>query len=241
VIDGKKRAFFKAVSWRIVASCVLASVTWVLLGSLKAVGLITLFYNLIQILVYFLHERAWNYVNWGRTKGLSIQMTGMSGAGKTTISQAAAKKLRALGYKVELIDGDEYRQNVSRDLGFSKEDRLENIHRLGFIGRVLARNSVISIMATINPYVSARKNLSEMGALTVYIKCGLEELKRRDPKGLYRRALLEDGHPEKINNFTGITDPFEAPDNPDLIIDTSKESIDKSVKKLCDFILEKSS
>lgn len=241
MIDGKRRAFFKAVSWRVVASCVLATITWLLTGSLKAVGLITLFYNAVQIFVYFLHERVWNSIHWGRTKGLFIQMTGMSGAGKTTISRAAAKKLKASGYKVELIDGDEYRQGVCKDLGFSKKDRLENISRLGFIGKVLARNNVISVMAAINPYESARKNLTEEGALTVYVKCDLESLKRRDPKGLYRRALLEEGHPDRIDNFTGISDPYEAPADADLVIETNKETIEESVERLCDFILEKSS
>jgi adenylylsulfate kinase len=167
-------------------------------------------------------------------------MTGMSGAGKTTISRAAAKKLQAQGYKVELIDGDEYRKNVTKGLGFSREDRLENIHRLGFIGKVLSRNGVIAILAAINPYEEARQDLAGMGAKTVYIECGLEELKRRDPKGLYERALLPEGHPDKIENFTGISDPYQAPDNPDLQINTEEQEIEESVDKLIKFILDNS-
>ena len=169
-----------------------------------------------------------------------IQMTGMSGAGKTTVSQAVAKKLKAQGYKVELIDGDEYRKNISKDLGFSKADRNENIQRLGFIGHVLARNNVISILAAINPYDAARQDLTRLGAKTVYVKCDIEELKKRDTKGLYYRALLEDGHPNKVHNFTGISDPFEAPSSPDLVIDTERESLKESTDKLCHFILENS-
>lgn len=172
--------------------------------------------------------------------GVFIQMTGMSGAGKTTISKAVAKKLKANGYRVELIDGDEYRRNITKGLGFSKLDRNENIRRLGFIGHVLARNDVIAIMATINPYDSARQELTGLGAKTVYIKCDLEELKRRDTKGLYHRALLEDGHPNKVHNFTGISDPFEEPSDPDLVIDTEREALQQSVDKLYHFILESS-
>lgn len=174
----------------------------------------------------------------GNSCGVFIQMTGMSGAGKTTISQAVAQKLRANGYKVELIDGDEYRRNITKGLGFSKSDRNENIRRLGFIGHVLARNGIIAIMATINPYDSARQELTQLGAKTVYIKCDLEELKRRDTKGLYRRALLDDGDPNKIHNFTGISDPFEEPSNPDLVIDTKQDTLHQSVDKLYHFILD---
>lgn len=240
MIDGKKRAISKALTWRLVASTVLATVTWLLVGDIKTVGLVTVLYNLIQIVVYFLHERLWNYIHWGRTRGLFLQMTGMSAAGKTTISRAVSKKLQAQGYKVELIDGDEYRKNVTKELGFSKDDRIENIHRLGFIGKVLSRNSVIAILAAINPYEEARQDLAGMGAKTVYIKCGLEELKRRDPKGLYELALLPDDHPDKLENFTGISDPYQEPSNPDLVIDTENETIQESVDKLYKFILDNS-
>jgi len=241
MIDARKRALAKAISWRAIASIVLGLITWEFTGNLKSTALITVFYTLVQIFLYFQHERLWNHVSWGRTKGLFIQMTGMSGAGKTSISRAVAERLRRNGHKVELIDGDEYRKNVSRDLKFSQKDRLENIHRLGFIGRVLERNNVISILAAINPYESARKDLVDAGALTVYVRCSLDELKRRDPKGLYRRALLEDGHPEKVNNFTGISDPFEEPENPDIILDTENETLKQSADKLYHFILKKAS
>lgn len=240
MIDGKRRAFCKAISWRIVASIVLATITWSLTGNIKTVGLVTLLYNIIQIAIYFAHERIWNYIHWGKTKGLFVQMTGMSGAGKTTISRAVAKKLKSQGYKLELIDGDEYRKNVTKELTFSKKDRLENIHRLGFIGKVLSRNNVIAILAAINPYEEAREDLASMGAKTVYIKCGLEELKRRDPKGLYKRALLPDGDPNKISNFTGISDPYHPPNDPDLVIDTEYDTIENSVDKLYKFIVDNS-
>jgi len=240
MIDARKRALVKAILWRILASMVLGTLTWILTGSLQAIGFMLLFFNLIQICTYFLYERLWNYISWGRTRGIFIQMTGMSGAGKTTLSCAVAKKLKAQGYKVELIDGDEYRKNVSKDLGFSKKDRTENIQRLGFIGHVLERNGVIAIMATINPYDSARQDLARLGAKTIYIKCNLDELKKRDTKGLYYRAMLEDGHPNKVYNLTGVSDPFEVPSNPDLVIDTYEEPLKASVDKLYHFTLKNS-
>lgn len=236
MIDNKARALIKAISWRVIASLVLGFLTWLITGSLAIVGALVVLHNMVQVFVYFLHERVWNSISWGKTKGLFIQMTGMSGAGKTTISRQAAKILRSRGYRVELIDGDEYRQNITKDLGFSKEDRIENIRRLGFIGRILARNNVISIMSTINPYKSARQELTRQNAKTVYIKCSLSELKKRDPKGLYQRALLPKDDPNYLDNFTGISDPYQAPSDPDLILDTEYESVDSCVTRLVSFV-----
>lgn len=164
---------------------------------------------------------------------LFIQMTGLSGSGKTTLASAVTKKLRSEGYRVEIIDGDEYRTGLCNDLGFSKEDRNTNIRRLGFVGKVLARNDVIAIMAAINPYDDIRLELSKMGdwVKTIYIKCDIETLKKRDPKGLYKKALSGE-----IKNFTGISDPFDEPINADLIIKTDKEDLDISINRLFNFI-----
>ena len=171
---------------------------------------------------------------------LFIQMTGLSGAGKSTISQAAKDILTELGYKVELIDGDDYRRHLCRDLGFSKADRLENIHRLGFVGLTLAKHGVIAILAAINPYEEARAALRQKSPLvkTVFGDCPLSITSERDTKGLYRKALLPNDHPEHIGHFTGISDPYEPPLNPDLTIQTASLSVDESVKRLVDFILQ---
>jgi adenylylsulfate kinase len=171
---------------------------------------------------------------------LLIQMTGLSGAGKSSIAQAAKALLTDLGYKVELLDGDDYRRHLCRDLGFSKADRMENIHRLGFVGLTLTKHGVISILAAINPYEEARKNLQAKSPFvkTVFIDCPLSIVSLRDPKGLYRKANLPKKHPEHIGHFTGISDPFEAPLNPDLTLHTDKQTVEESAKKLVDFILK---
>jgi len=239
MIDTAARSLTKAATWRIFAVLLLAMVTFITTQDWKTASYITAGYHAIQTITYFLHERLWNHIQWGTTSGLFIQMTGMSGAGKTTLSKLVAARLRSHGYQVELLDGDEYRSGLCSDLGFSKEDRNTNIRRLGFVSKVLARNNVISIISAINPYEDIRKELSELGknVKTVYIKCDLETLKNRDTKGLYRKALLPDSHPEKIYNFTGISDPFEEPVQPDLIIETEYCEIEKSAKILEDFIL----
>lgn len=169
--------------------------------------------------------------------GLFIQMTGLSGAGKTTLARNVHKQLIKSGFNAEVIDGDEYRINLCKDLGFSKEDRNENIRRLSFVGKVLCRNSIIVIMSAINPYESIRKEISDDRTKLVYVKCSLSVLKNRDPKGLYKRALLPEGHPDYIPNFTGISDQFEEPIYPDLIIETDKYSIDECSNELKNFIL----
>lgn len=151
-----------------------------------------------------------------------IQLTGLSGAGKSTIANAVKELLQNDGYKVEIIDGDVYRKKLCPDLGFSKEDRNENIRRLGFVANLLASHGVISILAAINPYENIRKELSEYGkhVKTVWINCDLETLISRDTKQLYKRAMLPIDHPDKIHNLTGVNDPYEVPVDPDLVIDT---------------------
>jgi adenylylsulfate kinase len=171
---------------------------------------------------------------------LLIQLTGLSGAGKSTLAIAVQSKLQTLGYRVELIDGDAYRQHLCRDLGFSKADRQENIRRLGFVGLVLARNGVIAIMSAINPYESARAEIQAMGGdlvKTVWVDCDMTTLQNRDTKGLYRRAFLPDGHAEKVYNLTGVNDPYERPEEPDLSIHTHLEGIEISVERLLQFVL----
>ncbi len=169
-----------------------------------------------------------------------IQMAGLSGSGKTTLSRNVAAELVRRGLRVEVIDGDEYRQTICKGLGFSKEDRFENLRRLGAIAQVLAKHGVIAIISAVNPYEEIRRELAESGAIvkTVWIDCDLPTLKGRDTKGLYRRALLPDGHPEKLNNLTGVNDPFETPEICDLIIRTGTESIAESTGKLLGLVLD---
>jgi adenylylsulfate kinase len=240
MIDEKKRSFLKAFVWRTLAAIILGVITYGITEDAVQASYITFLYHGIQIMVYFLHERVWNYISWGKSRGIFIQMTGLSGSGKTTIAKKVQKSLIRKGYKVEVIDGDEYREGLCSDLGFSKEDRNTNIRRLGFVGKVLSRNDVITIMSAINPYEKVRKEVRQMGenVKTVFVDCELEKLKSRDPKGLYARAMLPDGNPEKISNFTGISDPFDSPLVCDLRIDTTKEIEEDSAKKLENFIME---
>lgn len=164
-----------------------------------------------------------------------IQFTGLSGAGKTTLALHLKEKLERDNFSVEIIDGDVYRKTVCKDLGFSRNDRMENIRRLGKIAH--SYTSGIVLISAINPYQEVRKELeTKYKAKTIWIKCDLELLIQRDTKGLYKKALLPDVHPGKIFNLTGVNDVYEVPENAHLIIDTSTESIQQSVQQLYLFI-----
>jgi adenylylsulfate kinase len=171
---------------------------------------------------------------------LMIQMTGLSGAGKSSIAGITEANLTSLGYKVQVLDGDECRRTLCTDLGYSKSDRIENIYRLGYVGLMLAGHGVISLLAVINPYEQARRRLKEQSTLTrtVFIDCPLETLVQRDTKGLYRKALLPETHPDHLCHLTGINDPYEVPLQPDLTIETHTGSLQESAQKLTDFILQ---
>jgi len=234
MIDSAKRTFSKAISWKTSGFLILLALVYIITGSLKDTSIIAAVYHVIMLIFYYFHEKIWNRILWGKTSGLFIQMTGLSGSGKTTIARDVEKRLKNRGLKVETIDGDEYREGICSDLTFSKEDRNTNIRRLGFVGKVLARNNVVVIMSTINPYDNIRKELKEIhGARTIFIDCSIEECIERDIKGLYKKAISGE-----IKNFTGISDPFEVPKDADLVIKTDKLNIKKSAELLEKFILK---
>ncbi|HYE55261.1 MAG TPA: adenylyl-sulfate kinase [Chitinophagaceae bacterium] len=167
-----------------------------------------------------------------------FQFTGLSGAGKSSIAQGVQQLLQQHGFPAEVVDGDQYRQTICKGLGFSKEDRCENIRRLGAVAQTLRNAGFIAIIAAINPYESARRELTERyNAKNIWIHCPINLLIRRDTKGLYKKALLPDDHPEKIKNLTGINDTYEAPADADLVIDTGSEGLQESVQKVFEFIL----
>jgi adenylylsulfate kinase len=167
-----------------------------------------------------------------------IQLTGLSGSGKTTIATCLKHKLEQNGLYAEIVDGDYYRTHLCKDLGYSKADRHENIRRLGKVAFELSKKGAISIISAINPYEEIRLEIKQKySAYLVYIQCNLSTLIKRDTKGLYLKGLLPDEHPQKLQHFTGISDPFEIPGLPDLTIHTSEETIEDSAGKLLNFIL----
>lgn len=160
-------------------------------------------------------------------KGFTLWLTGMSGAGKSTISDQLMSRFRAAGAKVELLDGDVVRTNLSQGLGFSREDRNTNIRRIGFVSELLSRNGVIVVVAAISPYRATREEVKARieNFVEVYVECPVEVLAKRDVKGLYKKALAGE-----VGNFTGISDPYEAPENPDVRVHSDRETLSESVE-----------
>jgi adenylyl-sulfate kinase len=167
-------------------------------------------------------------------KGFTLWFTGLSGSGKSTLAQRVSQVLLERGMKVEVLDGDVVRQNLSKGLGYSKEDRDTNIRRIGFVCHLLTRNDVVAIAAAISPYRQIRdENRKLIGRFVeVYCECDLETLKGRDPKGLYDKALRGE-----IENFTGVSDPYEPPVRPEVVVNTALEDVETSVGKII-FTLE---
>ena len=167
-----------------------------------------------------------------------IQLTGLSGAGKTTLAEGVKYLLEKDALKVAIIDGDVYRKTLCKDLGFSKEDRMENIRRLGAAAFSFKDQADIIMIAAINPFEETRNELKEKyGSKTVWIKCNIPVLIERDTKGLYKRAFLHDDHPDKLFNLTGVNDTYETPASPDLVIDTSSETPAQCIQQFYEFLI----
>jgi adenylyl-sulfate kinase len=162
-------------------------------------------------------------------QGLTIWLTGLSGAGKSTIANEVCAILTRRGFPVEILDGDAVRRTLCSDLGFSKEDRDTNIRRLGFVADILTRHGVVVIVAAISPYEAMRDEVrSQIGRfLEVFVRCPLSVLVERDTKGMYQRALLGE-----IDHFTGVSDPYEEPLSPDVTVDTDSETVEESAAKV---------
>ena len=173
-----------------------------------------------------------------RNKGLVIWLTGLSGAGKTTIARSLSRQLTIAGLQVETLDGDEVRENLSRGLGFSKQDRDTNVNRIGFVARLLARNGVVVLGAAISPYRQSRDDVrrrieaDNVPFIEVFVRCPLETLVERDVKGLYAKALAGE-----IEHFTGVSDPYEEPFAPNITVDSSVESVEESVEKILLYLI----
>ncbi len=164
-----------------------------------------------------------------RAQGFTLWLTGLSGAGKSTLAAAVATALRRHAIQVEILDGDEVRQNLSKGLGFSREDRDTNIRRIGYVAKLLTRNGVVVITAAISPYRAVRDEVRrQIGRFVeVYVRASLDECMRRDTKGLYRKALAGE-----VAAFTGVSDPYEEPLAPELVVDTERETVGESATRV---------
>ncbi len=159
-------------------------------------------------------------------QGFTLWFTGLSGAGKSTLSQAIATELARRGLAVERLDGDEVRQRLSKGLGFTQSDRNENVRRIGYVARMLSRSGAVAIAAAISPYREIREEIRrehESPFIEIFVDCPLDTLVKRDPKGLYAKALRGE-----IANFSGVSDPYEPPVSPEITVHTDREPVEAS-------------
>ena len=170
-----------------------------------------------------------------KQRGVAVWFTGYSGAGKSTIANALTKELIAKGFNIEVLDGDEIRENLTKGLGFSKEDRDTNIRRIGFVAKLLARNGVIVLVPVISPYRAIREEMRAQidDFVEVFVNAPIEVCEKRDVKGLYKK--VRDG---EIKQFTGISDPYEPPLNPEIECRTDLEELDESVAKIMNKLID---
>jgi adenylylsulfate kinase len=169
-------------------------------------------------------------------KGFTLWFTGLSGSGKSTISGIVVEELKKRGSRIEVLDGDVVRQNLSKGLGFSKEDRDTNIRRIAFVADLLSRNEVPVVTAAISPYREIRDEAREMmdgRFIEAYVKASVEECERRDTKGLYAKARSGE-----IKEFTGVSDPYEPPQDPELVLETEEETPEESASKIIAYLEE---
>ena len=165
----------------------------------------------------------------GSGRGVTVWLTGLPCSGKSSIAALVAARLEARGRRVEILDGDVVRTHLSKGLGFSRDDRDTNVRRIGFVAHLLTRNGVVVVVAAISPYAQSRREVRQLigDFVEVHVQCPVSECERRDVKGLYAKARAGE-----LLAFTGVTDPYEAPEAPELVLDTLEQSLEESVHAL---------
>lgn len=229
------RSLLKTISWRLLATLVTATVVFVITGRLDYAAVVGGIDILVKLILYFLHERVWNNVRFGKREITPkvLWFTGLSGAGKSTLAEAVHAELKKRGYKTEHLDGDNVR-HIFPKTGFSKEERDRHVRRVGFLASKLESNGVFVTASFISPYRESRQFVRGLcrNFVEIHVATPLEVCEQRDVKGLYAKARAGE-----ITNFTGIDDPYEAPENPEITVDTSKESLERSVQRIVNLVV----
>lgn len=222
------RSILKTLSWRLLATLTTIALVWLFTGRPGTAFTVGGIEIILKMILYYLHERAWDRTSFGRKepRPAVIWFTGLSGAGKSTISEKVYQILKDRGIKVEHLDGDRVRQ-IFPKTGFSKEERNRHVKRVGFLASMLEKNGVTVIASFISPYRESREFVRKMcrNFIEVYVATPLEVCEQRDVKGLYAKARRGE-----IKQFTGIDDPYEAPENPEITVDTTGQTVEESVQ-----------
>jgi adenylylsulfate kinase len=236
-MDKVVRTVAKTATWRIIASLYTGIIAFLLTGAFSVAAAVMGGEVIVKIMLYFLHERAWSATRWGMRNedGIVIWLTGLPSSGKTTLAERLKITFEFGGAKVELLDGDIIR-NLFPNTGFSKEDRDKHICRVGYMASLLAKHGAVVLCSFVSPYKATRQQVREMCKqyVEVFVDCPVEQCIKRDVKGLYAKSLSGE-----IKQFTGVDDPYEPPDDPEIHVHTDQQSIEESKEEIVNVIKQK--
>ena len=221
-IETKTRSIIKAISWRILATLTTMTLVYLFFHRLDLAAAVGVLEAFIKMVVYFLHERVWNRIKYGRKEipSFVVWFTGLPLSGKTTIANLVYEKLKKDGIKVQRLDSRDVR-SLFPEVGYTREERNRHIKRVGHLVSILEKQGVSTVASFISPYKESREFVRKLvkNFVEVYVKASVEACMKRDKRGLYERAIKGE-----IKNFTGISDVYEEPVKPDIVLDTEKIS-----------------
>lgn len=228
------RSIVKALSWRVTATVTTMVLVWLLTGQIAAalaIGGIEVF---LKMFLYYVHERSWNKISYGRVEvaPFVLWFTGLPCSGKTTLADAIFQELKKNGRKVERLDGETIRQLFPKT-GFSREARNQHIERVGHLSSILVKNNIAVIASFVSPYKESRDFVRKISPnfIEIYVNTPLEECEKRDARGLYAKARKGE-----IKQFTGIDDPYEEPENPNIVLNTANTAVEGNVNTIINYL-----
>ena len=235
--EAKTRSVLKAISWRVWATLTTIALVFLFTGRWKIAAAIGGVEVIAKLILYFIHERVWDRIKWGKRQfsPFVLWFTGLPSSGKSTLADEVAGQLQKKGLKLERLDGDKVRE-IFPKTGFSREDRNMHIRRIGFLCSILEKNGVCPIASFVSPYKESRdfvRNITQ-NFVEIYVATPLEVCEKRDVKGLYKKARAG-----QIKQFTGIDDPFEVPSNPELTIETQRETVKDSARRVMNYLKQR--
>jgi len=228
------RSIAKGISWRVIATTTTIIIVYVFFGRLDLAIAAGLIETVLKVALYWGHEKIWQKIHWGKKKiePFNLWFTGLPLSGKTTIADKVYAELEKLHIPIERLDSKDIRDLIP-DIGFSRGARNRHMHRIGFLIQKLQKNSISTVASFVSPYKKSRKAIREMvkNNIVVYVKADMETCKKRDYKGVYKKAMAGE-----LENFSGINDVYEVPEHAEIIIDTDKESIDEAVERIVKYV-----
>lgn len=232
--ETNKRSIVKGISWRVVATTTTIAIVYFFFDRLDLAIAAGMIETVLKVGLYWLHERAWFKVRWGKKKiePFNLWFTGLPLSGKTTIADKVYTELEKLHIPIERLDSKDIRDLIP-NIGYSRDDRNRHMHRIGFLIQKLQKNSVSTVASFVSPYRESRKAIREMveNNIVVYVKADVQSCKERDYKGVYKKALNGE-----LQNFSGVNDVYEEPQHAEIIIDTDRLSVDEAVKEIVKYV-----